>query len=329
MAPPNDRTVSYVICALNEEEHIEALIDGIARQDHRPIEVLVVDGGSLDRTRELVRARARALAAPDFSVRLLHEEDYGSMRSAGNARNIGVREAQGDKILLFDADYALIDPAFTSIVARELDVNDSTSVKVRFFEDTPLERFLAGRLPAFAAPGFRRSVFERALFDPTLGYGEDEHWWRSAGVDIYRVGDALLGRHAPHDWAEQYAQERWYGRTLPPFLARMKTDFPQDFWSNTFRRHFINRVPRALFYIGAPVLALALLFFQPLASAALLGLYVLLVLKNFLQEPAGRRDFWSFRMFVPHLLVSSAGFTVGFVQGMIQRIVGRARISRD
>jgi hypothetical protein len=49
--------VSIVIPCLNEERYITALLDSLASQDYGPrdIEVLVADGGSKDRTRDLVR----------------------------------------------------------------------------------------------------------------------------------------------------------------------------------------------------------------------------------------------------------------------------------
>jgi GT2 family glycosyltransferase len=49
--------VSIVIPCLNEEKYITALLDSLAAQDYGAdgIEVLVSDGGSTDRTRELVR----------------------------------------------------------------------------------------------------------------------------------------------------------------------------------------------------------------------------------------------------------------------------------
>jgi len=54
---PQRPLVSIVIPCLNEEDYIVALLDSLAAQDYGPdgIEVLVSDGGSTDRTRELVR----------------------------------------------------------------------------------------------------------------------------------------------------------------------------------------------------------------------------------------------------------------------------------
>jgi len=55
---PQRPLVSIVIPCLNEEQYITNLLDSLAAQDYGAdgIEVLVADGGSTDRTRELVRA---------------------------------------------------------------------------------------------------------------------------------------------------------------------------------------------------------------------------------------------------------------------------------
>ncbi len=54
---PERPLVSIVIPCLNEERYITALLDSLAAQDYGAdgIEVIVADGGSTDRTRELVR----------------------------------------------------------------------------------------------------------------------------------------------------------------------------------------------------------------------------------------------------------------------------------
>lgn len=60
LALPERPLVSIVIPCLNEEDYIVALLDSLAAQDYGPdgIEVLVADGGSTDRTRELVAGYA-------------------------------------------------------------------------------------------------------------------------------------------------------------------------------------------------------------------------------------------------------------------------------
>lgn len=64
LAVPERPLVSIVIPCLNEEHYITALLDSLAAQDYGPdgIEVLVSDGGSTDRTRELVAGYASPFA---------------------------------------------------------------------------------------------------------------------------------------------------------------------------------------------------------------------------------------------------------------------------
>ena len=54
----DDGLVTVVIPALNEERSICACLDSVLGQTHRDLEVMVVDGGSTDRTRQLVEEYA-------------------------------------------------------------------------------------------------------------------------------------------------------------------------------------------------------------------------------------------------------------------------------
>ena len=86
--------VSIVIPALNEEQALSACLDSVLGQTHRELEVLVLDGGSTDRTRELV-AQYQAV---DDRVRLI--ENPG--RIAPAALNVAVRAMRSDWLLRVD-----------------------------------------------------------------------------------------------------------------------------------------------------------------------------------------------------------------------------------
>jgi glycosyltransferase involved in cell wall biosynthesis len=85
--------VSVVIPAYNCEAFVAEAIDSALSQDHAPAEVIVVDDGSTDGTRTVVRRFGSA-------VRLLEQANGGPAR----ARNAGVRHASGDAIAFLDAD---------------------------------------------------------------------------------------------------------------------------------------------------------------------------------------------------------------------------------
>ncbi len=114
--------VSVVIPAYNEEEAILPVLDDvIAAMEPLGLayEILVVDDGSTDRTVELsaTRPRVRVIA---------HDRNRGT----GAARTTGVRAAQGDRIVMIDADgtypadaipamLAMLDEADMVIGARD------------------------------------------------------------------------------------------------------------------------------------------------------------------------------------------------------------------
>lgn len=99
--------VSVIIPSFNCELYIAETINSVLNQTLKDIEVIVVDDGSTDRTREIVAA----LGGP---IRLIAQANAG--RCA--ARNRGIREAGGEFICLLDHD----DVWFSNKLADELAV---------------------------------------------------------------------------------------------------------------------------------------------------------------------------------------------------------------
>ena len=86
-------TLSIVVPVLDEAPRIEAALRALAPLRTRGVEVIVVDGGSSDRTAELARPLAdRVLAAP---------------RGRSLQMNAGAAAAQGDVLLFLHADTSL------------------------------------------------------------------------------------------------------------------------------------------------------------------------------------------------------------------------------
>lgn len=82
--------ISVIIPALNEEKYITMTLDSLKEQSFQNFEVIVVDGGSTDKTREIAKRCARVII----------EEKKG----AGAARNTGAKYAKGNLLVFLDAD---------------------------------------------------------------------------------------------------------------------------------------------------------------------------------------------------------------------------------
>src|SRR5712691_12899952 len=86
--------VSVIIPAFNAERFIRQTLDSVLAQTYQNLEVIVVDDGSTDRTRECV------LSYRD-RVKYLYEENSGG---CSKPRNEGIRAASGALLAFLDAD---------------------------------------------------------------------------------------------------------------------------------------------------------------------------------------------------------------------------------
>jgi glycosyltransferase involved in cell wall biosynthesis len=85
--------VSVIIPAFNREDTIARSIDSVLVQNYRPIEVIVVDDGSTDRTVEVVQSYGE-------EVILIRQSNGGP----SSARNSGAARARGEIISFLDSD---------------------------------------------------------------------------------------------------------------------------------------------------------------------------------------------------------------------------------
>ena len=85
--------VSVITPAYNAERFIREALDSVMAQTWRDFEVVVVDDGSTDSTREIVESC-------DGPIRLIQQANAGPSA----ARNHGVREARGELVAFVDSD---------------------------------------------------------------------------------------------------------------------------------------------------------------------------------------------------------------------------------
>jgi glycosyltransferase involved in cell wall biosynthesis len=93
--PPGNGIVSVIVPIYNEADHVEALLRAI-ESSPSPKEIVIVDDGSTDGTREKLLAFP---PAPHITV-LFHEQNCGK----GAAIRTGLRYARGEYVLIQDSD---------------------------------------------------------------------------------------------------------------------------------------------------------------------------------------------------------------------------------
>src|SRR5258708_16152048 len=99
LATTNDEIFfSVVIPAYNAEIYITETLNSVLNQSYSHFEVLVVDDGSTDLTREMVDA----FAGRDSRVKLIARAECSG--GPATPRNLGLRASRGHYVALLDAD---------------------------------------------------------------------------------------------------------------------------------------------------------------------------------------------------------------------------------
>lgn len=101
MADRKDLSVSVIIPAYNVEKYIKQCILSVTAQSYSNIEIIIVNDGSTDKTRETVEN----LADADNRIKILNLEHSG----VSEARNAGIAVSVGDYIVFVDGDDYLAD----------------------------------------------------------------------------------------------------------------------------------------------------------------------------------------------------------------------------
>lgn len=98
--------ITVIIPTLNEEDHIGNILSDLKKQTHAPLEVLVIDGNSIDKTKAIVEKHSHAKLIP-------------SEKPVGNQRHVGATLGKGELLVFLDAD-TKIGPTFLENVVLHM-----------------------------------------------------------------------------------------------------------------------------------------------------------------------------------------------------------------
>ena len=185
-------TVSVVIPCYNQARYLPDAIRSVREQTHQPIECIVVDDGSTDRTSEV---------AAELGAHVIHQANGG----VSAARNAGLSVARGELVVFLDADDVLLpaalargssalvaQPAAAAVVSRcEVMDEHGTLVAARHHDVDPSNLYRGWLLSNFVwTPG--AAMFRRAALAELGGFCTD--YGPAADYALY----LRLARRRPH-----------------------------------------------------------------------------------------------------------------------------------
>lgn len=232
---------SIVIRAFNEERWLPEVFKALECQKYRDFEVLLVDSGSIDRTREIAahyRSRIVRLRSEDFTF--------------GHSLNVGIQAARGSLVVILSAHAIPADENWLEKLVAPLRRDDVAMVYggqcghaiSKFSEMLDFERLFPDRPHEEADPEFpfvnnansavRHDLWKKHRFDEGLPGLEDIEWakyWMDNGKKVLYEPDACIIHVHTETWAQvrrRYHREgiaaRWVGirilRHIPGEILR-------------------------------------------------------------------------------------------------------------
>ena len=146
--------ISVIVPSFNEEENIAQCLVSLSHQtvDKNEYEIIVVDGGSTDKTCEIARKYADKVFIQ-------------TSKKVGGARNDGVMASKGDIIASTDAD-CILPPDWIERIRK--DFSDPAVVQV-FGPVYPIEDSIGNHFSLLFANTFSRIGYYSRTFYYTLG----------------------------------------------------------------------------------------------------------------------------------------------------------------
>ena len=221
---PKRPMVSVVIAAYNEEKYISHAIESLLKQTYKPIELIVANDASTDKTLEIVKKYKNK------GVKLFNNEKRGG---PGSAYNLGWRNSKGQILMFFDSDHIYGENYIADLLTPILKEEDVCTMhnmeKIANFSNLWARAFgkrittKNGRGEIFTL--IRREVFEKfGPFDPNLGYADDKTLFFNHGLTSFGV-DTEISHFNPDTFNAHWGHGKWVGRSNPrPF--RTITIFP-------------------------------------------------------------------------------------------------------
>lgn len=164
--------VSVIIPVYNEELYLEQCLDSVCKQTLQEIEILCIDDGSTDDSLHILEQFAKK----DIRIKVFQQRN----QYAGNARNIGIKKAEGKYLCFLDSDDFFAPDLLEKMYdAAEQNQSEIVICEAQYYDDKngeiierniPLEKqFLPSNINEF-----NRNDIAEGLFQITNGWAWDK-----------------------------------------------------------------------------------------------------------------------------------------------------------
>lgn len=130
--------ISIIVPVYNVENYLKRCLDSILMQTYSSFEAIVIDDGSTDKCPQICDDYAKK----DSRIRVVHKENGG----LSDARNVGMRTAQGEYLLFVDSDDYIQDNMLEVLMKSVRETNADIVITTKYFTISDKDNKLVSRI---------------------------------------------------------------------------------------------------------------------------------------------------------------------------------------
>jgi len=215
--------ISVIIPARNEEKNLPELLESLKHQTYKKkFEIVVVDGKSKDKTREIARS---------YGCKVIVQKKLG----ISSARNLGWKKAKGDVLIFLEADH-IIDRNFIKNVEKAFKNKEVKCARpiVIPIQKNWIQKALAvqielatRRQKAWEFPTiFRKEVLQKTGgWDEKINFAEDRELpmrIKKLGYKTSLIKNAIVYAKPVDSFSRLIKEGRWYGKNIFGYFRKTK-----------------------------------------------------------------------------------------------------------
>ncbi|MEN7982575.1 MAG: glycosyltransferase family 2 protein [Nanoarchaeota archaeon] len=235
---------SVIIPAYNEENYIGKCLESLGKQSFKDFEIIIIDDGSTDKTREIIRKYKKIILI------------IGEHKGTAFSRNLGAKKAKGEILIFVDADMTFNKDYLKNLVKPILEnekiigatheneiAMNTDNIWSRLWGKVRVDKESVKDVKIFRV--IRKSKFlEMGGFDSKYGYADDQTFWFKFKLKPVVAENTICYHNNPETLKETFKQAIWIG-------ASWKERF------KIFRISGINYFALRMLWIGLPFFVFA------------------------------------------------------------------------